>query len=62
MILQSRELENFTSPANRGVSEGLIAVNKTEVYSRRKHDENRDTDVCKLPFVSQRRRYRAEPS
>lgn len=51
------ELGNFTSPANRGVSERLIAVNKTGIYSRAEHDENQDTDVCELPLVSQTRRW-----
>lgn len=46
------ELGNFMSPANKGVSERLISVNKTDIYSRTKHDENRDTDVSELPLVS----------
>lgn len=33
-----------------------MAVNKTDICSRTKHDENRDTDVRELPLVSQTRR------
>lgn len=57
MFWQNMELGNFTSPASRGVSERLIAVNKTAIYSRTEHDENQDTDVCELPLVSQTRRW-----
>jgi len=39
MLLQKIELGSFTSPANREISERLIAVNKTDIYSRTKHDE-----------------------
>lgn len=51
------ELGNFTSPANRGVSERPIAVNKTGIYSRAEHDENQDTELCELHLVSRIRRW-----
>lgn len=54
---QKMELGNCTSSANRGVSERLIAVNKTGIYSRAEHDENHDTEVCELPLVSGTRRW-----